>query len=320
MKRIVLCFLFCTLAAPASAQYPAKPLRFVMPYPPGGSSEILARPIAIELTKNLGQPVIIDYKPGAGASIGTIYVSKAVPDGYVILSVTSAFTVYPAFYAEDKLPYDPVKDFAPISLITKRGAMLAVHPSLPVRTFPEYIDYARTNPGKINFGTTGAGGILHIIGAWLHSATNTKVTFIHYKGAAPMYTDFVAGRVTAAPAIFFLGMPYVRTGKLIPIANMSLQPSKYLPDYKTINESGIPGFEYASWSAFLGPSRTPEAIVKRWSAEFAKIAKSPDVIKRMDTDGADMVGSTPEEFGQVIISETTRYRRIVQDNNIKLEE
>src|SRR5262249_34316292 len=145
------------------------------------------------LTEGLGQPVLIDYKPGAGASLGTIYVAKAVPDGHTILAVTPGYTVYPAFFALDKLPYDPVKDLAPVSLTNRRGAFLVVSAQSGFKTFPEYLAYAKANPEKLNYGTSGSGGILHIVGAWLHSATNTKVTFIHYKGAGPMYTDMIGG-------------------------------------------------------------------------------------------------------------------------------
>ena len=195
-----------------------------------------------------------------------------------------------------------------------------MHPSLPVRSFAEYLAYARANPDKINFGTSGGGGLLHMAGAWLHSATNSKVTFIHYKGAGPMYTDLLAGRVVAGPATMFVGLPYVKSGKLLPIANLSAERSKYLPDQKTLIENGVAGYDYTSWSGYLAPARTPEAIVNRWSAEFAKIARSPDLMKRMDNEGAELVGSTPEQFRQVIVNETMRWRKVVQDNNIKLEE
>ena len=303
-----------------SGAYPTKPLTIVLPFTSGASSDIETRLYMPRLIEGLGQSIIIDYKPGGGSSIGTIYVAKSAPDGYTILYVTAGFTVYPAFFPLDKLPYDPIKDLAPVSLITKRGAMLLVHPSLGVKTFPEYLAYAKANPDKINFGTSGGGGILHIVGAWLHSATNTKATFIHYKGAGPMYIDLIAGRLTAAPAVMFVGLPYVKSGKLIPIANMGAERSRYLPEVKTLAEYGVTGYDYVSWSGYLAPARTPEAILNRLSAEFAKVAKAPEVIKRMDADGAEMVGSTSEQFRQSLLVETARWRRVVQENNIKLEE
>ncbi len=316
---VALCFNL-SWAQNLAGAYPTRPITIVLPYATGASSDIETRLYIPRLIEGLGQPVIVDYKPGAGASTGTIYVSKAASDGYTILYVTAALTVYPAFFSADKIPYDPVRDFAPVSLITRRSTLLLVHPSLGVRTFPEYIAYAKSNPGKINFGTSGGGGILHIVGAWLHSVTNTHVTFIHYKGAGPMYTDFVAGRVEAAPGLPFVVSPYIKAGKMIPIATMSADRSKSLPDLKTLVESGLPGYDYTSWSGYLAPARTPETIVNRLSAEFTKVAKSPEVVKRMEADGADMVGSTPEQFRQLLVTETSRWRKVVQDNRIKMED
>ena len=330
IRRVVIGFVAATailflMSSPGLAQsstsgFPNKPVTIVLPFTTGASADIETRLYQPRLMEGLGQPVIVDYKPGAGSSIGTIYVAKAAPDGYTILYGSTGFTVYQAFFAENKLPYDTVKDFAPLSMITKRSTMLLVHPSLPVRTFPDYIAYAKSNPEKINFGTSGGGGLLHMAGAWLHSATNTRVTFIHYKGAGPMYTDLLAGRVVAGPATMFVGLPYVKSGKLIPIANMSAERSKYRPDQRTLIENGVAGYDYTSWSGYLAPARTPEGIVNRWSSEFAKIARSPDLMKRMDNEGAELVGSTPEQFRQVIVNESMRWRKVVQDNNIKLEE
>ena len=303
-----------------AATFPNKPVTIVLPYTTGASTDIETRLYMPRLMENLGQPVLIDYRPGAGSSLGTIYVSKAAPDGYTILSVTPGFSVYPAFFPLDKLPYDPIKDFAPISLVNKRTAIMLVHPSLGVKTFPEYLAYAKANPDKINFGTSGGGGIFHIVGAWLHSATNTRVTFIHYKGAGPMYVDFLAGRVNAAPGIPFVVAPYIKSGKLLPIAAMTAERSKYMPDLRTLVEYGVTDYNYVSWSGLLAPARTPEAIVNRWSAAFAFVARAPEVIKKMEVDSAEMVGTTPEQFRQSLAVEVARWRRVVQENNIRLED
>jgi len=300
--------------------YPSKPVTIILPIAPGAAQDIETRLYLPRLSEGLGQPAIIDYKPGAGASIGAIYVSKALPDGYTILAVTPGFTVYQAFFPLDKLPYDPNRDFAPVSLTNKRGALLVVSPVMGVKTFPEYLAYVKANPEKVNFGTSGSGGIFHIVGAWLHSATNTRVTFIHYKGAGPMYTDFLAGRVTVGPGLPFVVAPHIKTGKMIPIATMSGERSKFMPELKTLAEFGVTGYDYVSWSGILAPARTPEAIVNRLSEEFAKVARAPEVVKKMESDGAEMVGSTPEQFRQVIAVESARWRKVVQENGIKLEE
>ena len=194
------------------------------------------------------------------------------------------------------------------------------HPGLGVKNFAEYIAYAKAHPEGINFGTSGGGGILHIVGAWLHSATNTKVTFVHYKGSAPAYVDLLAGRLQASPTIMFIGIPLVKSGKVVAIANMGGERSKYMPDLRTIAEQGYPDFDYTSWSGYLAPARTPAAIVERLSAEFARAVKVPELVKRMDAEGAEMVGNTPVQFSRTVAIETVRWRKVVQENGIKLEE
>lgn len=303
--------------AQSGAGYPVKPVTIVLPFAAGGPNDVENRLYSPLLQSALGQTVLIDYKPGAGASIGTLHVARAAPDGYTLLAVSTSFTVVPAFQASG--PYDPVKDFAHVSLIARRGAMLMVHPSLGVKNFAEYVAYAKGNPGAINFGTSGQGSIFHIVGAWMHSGTGTRATFIHYKGAAPMYTDLVAGRIHAAAALFFTGMPFVKAGKALAIANLGQERSKYLPDQRTIAEQGIAGFDYSSWSGYLFPAATPAAIVNRMSAALATVARSPDLVRKMEAEGAEMVGSSPEEFRRLVASEASRWRRVVQENGITSE-
>ncbi len=306
--------------AQTATNFPTKPVTIVLPFTTGASTDIETRLYQQRLMEDLKHPVLIDYKPGAGSSLGTIYVAKAQPDGYTILAITPGFAVYPAFFPLDKLPYDPIKDFAPISLINKRSAMLLVRPDLGVKNFKEYVAYTKANPGKLNFGTSGGGGIFHIAGAWLHSMTKTDVTFVHFKGAGPMYTDFIAGRIDAAPGLPFVVSGYVKAGKLLPIANMTAARSKFMPDLVPISEQGYPDYDYNSWSAYMAPAKTPPAIVNRWSAAFAFVAKAPEVVARMAADSAEMVGSTPEQLRQQLATEVARYRKIVTENNMKLEE
>lgn len=309
------------LHTPTWAQaFPNKPITVVIPSTPGSSQDVQTRLYSPKLTELLGQPILVDYKAGAGGAIGTTYVAKSTPDGHTLVSVSTSFGVLPAFSPLDKVPYDPVRDFAPVSLMIRNSSMLLVSPSAPFSTFPEYLAYAKANPGKINFGTTGSGGIYHIVGAWLHSLSKTEVTFVHYKGSGPMNTDMMAGRVHAAPAITFIGIPLVKSGKLKAIANLGIDRAGAFPDLKTVAEQGVPGFEYPSWSGYLAPAKTPPAIVNRLSAEFAKVAKAPEIIQKMEADGAEMVGSTPEQFRQSLVADAARWRRIVQENGIKMEE
>jgi len=321
LTRATLIALASLLHTPTWAQaFPNKPITVVIPSTPGSSQDVQTRLYSPKLTEYLGQPIVIDYKPGAGGAIGTTYVAKSAPDGHTLVSVSTSFGVLPAFSPLDKVPYDPVKDFAPVSLMIRNSSMLLVSPSAPFSTFPEYLAYARANPGKINFGTTGSGGIFHIVGAWLHSLSKTEVTFVHYKGSGPMYTDMMAGRVHAAPAITFIGIPLVKSGKLKAIANLGIDRAGAFPDLKTVAEQGVPGFEYPSWSGYLAPARTPPAIVNRLSAEFAKVAKVPELMKKFESEYTVLVGSTPEEFAKTIATEYVRWRKVVEDNNIKMEE
>lgn len=308
----------CSVAALAQGadSYPSRPVTVIIPYAPGASAETETRLYTVKMAQNLGRPFIHDFKPGAGASIGTAYVAKSAPDGYILGAVAGGFNFAPAFYVENP-PYDPVKDFAPIALMSKRPTMFLVGPSLPVNTMQEYIAYARANPGKINFATTGQGASYHIVGAWLHGQTNTQVTFIHYKGGGPLWVDMLAGRVNAAPVTFLMGLQFVKSGKLRPIANMGLERSPFLPDLRTMEEQGFPGFDYPSWAGYVAPAATPAAIVAKLNAEFVKAGRSPDVIQRIEEQGGVMVASTPDYFRKVIVTESARWKKVVQDNNIK---
>ena len=303
----------------AAANYPSKPVTVVLPTAPGSTSETETRMYTLKLTQSLGQPFVHDYKPGAGQALGTAYVAKSAPDGYTICAISGGFNFVPAFYATNP-PYDPVKDFAPISLMSKRSTMFVVHPSLPVNTMEEYIAYARAHPNAINYATTGQGANYHLIGAWLHGQTNTKVTFIHYKGGGPLWVDMVAGRVNAAPSTFLMGLQFIKAGKLRPIANMGLERSPLLPDLRTMEEQGFPGFEYPSWAGFVAPARTPPAVIAKLNAELVKAGRSPEVMQKITEQGGTMVTSSPESFAKTIAIESARWRKVVQDNNLKMEE
>lgn len=321
LKTLFAASLLMLSAAAVQAQgFPVRPITVVIPSTPGSSQDVQTRLYSSRLQEDLGQPILIDLKPGAGGAIGTTFVARAAPDGHTLVCVSTSFGVLPAFSPVDKLPYDPVKDFAAVSLMIRNSSMLLVSPALPVNNFPEYLAYARANPGKINFGTTGGGGIYHIVGAWLHSLMKAPATFVHYKGSGPMYTDMIAGRVHAAPAITFIGIPLVKSGKLKAIANLGTDRAGAFPDLKTVAEQGVPGFEYPSWSGYLAPARTPPAVVNRLSAAFAKVAKSPELIKKFESEYTVLVGSTPEEFSKTVASEYVRWRRIIEENNIRMED
>ena len=298
--------------------YPTRTVTIINPFP-GGATEIGGRVYAQKLTESLGKPFVIDYKPGAGSAIATNYVAKAPADGYTLLITSAAFTIVPATHRD--LLYDPINDIAPVSLMLIKPAMLLVKPTLPIKNFEEYVAYANANPGKLNFGTTGVGGSYHMVGAWLHGATNTQATFLHYKGTTALFTDLLAGRIDVTPYSIFNGLGYVKSGKLRPIAVLGKERSGMVPGLRTVAEQGVPDFDYFSWEAIFTGGKVPKNIVATLSAEFGKIAKMPDVIQKFTgSDGSILVGSTSEVLAQHVATEINRWKRIVKDNNIDATE
>ncbi len=305
-------------AQSAADAYPSKPVLLVNPYAPGGPADTETRIYAAKLGAMLGQPFIIEYKPGAGTAIGSAYVAKAPADGYTLLVTTGSLTVLPALYKN--LAFDASKDFAPLSLMSQRTSVLLAHPSFPAKNFREYIAYAKANPGKINFGTAGAGSITHLAGAWMHGATDTSVTFIHYKGTGPVMPDLLAARVDLMAAGLLSALPFVKSGKLRALAVMGAQHSTLLPGVQTIDEQGIPGYNYVSWLGISAPAGTPPTLVNKLSEALARVAKSPDVAGPLEAEGGVMIGSTPAQFGRLMVTEIDRWRKVVRDAGIKLEQ
>jgi tripartite-type tricarboxylate transporter receptor subunit TctC len=327
LKRALSCLacLFCIAFMPGSAwaqartdNFPSRPVSIIVGVAPGGPSDADVRIWSQPLTEALGKPFVMDFKPGAGGIIASNFVAKAAPDGHTLLYISGGFTTTPAF--NDNLPFDPVKDFAPLSLLSKRGTLLVVTPSLPVRNFAEYLAYAKANPGALNWGTSGVGSTFHMTGAWLGGLTATRVTFIHYKGNAQNFIDLTAGRVQVSPMSLFAALPFIKAGKVRPIAQLSLQRSTFLPDLPTVAEQGVPGFDYFTWQGFILPTGTPAALIARLHAPLAAYAKNPEAVSRAAKDGSELIGSPPETLGQVIAEEIVRWKKVVKENNIKPEE
>jgi tripartite-type tricarboxylate transporter receptor subunit TctC len=309
----------CTSAwSQGAASYPSRPVSVVIPYAPGGPADLETRLYTGKLTTMMGQPFVIDYKPGAGTALGSGYVAKAAPDGYTLLVVTGSLTVFPALFKD--LNFDTVKDFAPVSLMSERTSVLLVTPDFVPKTFQEYIAFAKANPGKINFGTAGAGSITHLAGAWLHGATKTNATFVHYKGTGPIMPDLFSGRIEATAAGLLASLPAIKAGKVRALAVMGLHQSALLPGVRTIAESGIPGYNYSSWLGFSATGGTPTPIVNKLSETLAKVVKLPDVAGPLEAQGGRMIGSTPAQLQQLILDEIARWKKVVADSNIKLEQ
>jgi len=299
-----------------AADYPSRPVTIIVPTGPGASTDIETRLYAQKLTERTGKPFNVDFKPGAAQTLGPAFVARANPDGYTLVTVTGSFTATPALM---NLPYDPVKDLAPVSLMSNRTTVIVAHPGAPFTNVTEYIAYTRANPGAVNVATNGSGGSPHLNAAWFHILANTNVTFVHYKAAGAAMTDLIAGRVAATFSTALSVLPHIKSGKLRALGIASTERSALLPGVMTAAEQGLKDYNYASWFGIAAPGATPPAIIDKLNAELVSISKLPDVAAKLEADGGSMVGSTPQQFRQVLLAEMARYRKLVQDTGIKLE-
>ncbi len=299
------------LAGGALAQnYPAKPVRIVVPSSAGGGTDIVARILAPELSKRIGQQVIVDNRPGAGTMIGIEAVAKSPPDGYTLLMGLSTLAINSALY--NKVPYDPVKDFAPVTLATASASILVVHPSLPVKTLKDLIAFARARPGQLNYASAGVGTYPHMTYELFLSMAKLKMEHIPYKGTAPAMIDMIAGQVASMAATVLTGMPHIRSGRLRPLGITSLKRSDVAPDIPTVAEAGLPGFESVQWYGLLAPAGTPAPIVGRLHKEMAQILQQPAIRKRFAADAVETVGNTPEEFTRHIAAEIDKWEGVAR--------
>jgi len=306
----------CAALAQGIGDYPNKPVNWVVAASAGGGTDFETRLYALKLGEAMGKAFVVDYKPGAGSTIGAAYVAKAAPDGYTLLTMTPSHTISPLVYPN--LPYDLIRDFAPISLASKRPSLITVQPSFPAKDLKEYVAYAKANPTKINFGTSGAGSAGHLALEWMHKTSGVQVTYVHFKGGGPSLAAFLQGQLHAVISTAVGTLPQVRAGKARVLAVTTLERTSALPDVPSLHELGYSGFEYAQFIAVVSPARTPAPIRQRLSTELAKIVKLPDVASKLSNDGTIMIGSTPEFLGKYLADEAARWRRIVADTGIKL--
>jgi tripartite-type tricarboxylate transporter receptor subunit TctC len=308
------------LAMPAMARgqagWPSQIIRFVVPFTPGGSTDILARIIGQKLEAALRQNIIIENRPGAGGSVAAGAVARSDADGYTFLMGhigTLAFN--PSLYAN--LPYDPVKDFAPVALVASVPNILTVHPALPVRTFAEFVAYAKANPGKLNYGSGGVGSAAHVAGAYLGFAAGYDAVHVPYRGTGPMVNDLVAGTIqftlTGGPAV----LPLAAGGRLRTLAVSSLKRAPFAPDLPTIAESGVPNFDAVQWYGLVAPAKTPEVIIRRMNSEINALMDSAEVAKNLEADGAIAIRTSPEAFAAHIQSEIPVWRDVILRAGIK---
>jgi tripartite-type tricarboxylate transporter receptor subunit TctC len=310
----------CVFAhASAGAQaYPVKPIKIVVPFAPGGSSEIIARSVAQKLSEQLGQQVIVDNRPGGAGNIGMQEVARADADGYtLILGHVGTLAMNPAMFK--KLPYDPVRDFTPISLLAVVPNIFVVHKDVPARDFKEFLALSKARPDLLNYGTAGIGSAGHLAFEYLKMVTGASVTHVPYKGTGPMLQDLLAGRLQSTSAGTPPLLPHIKAGTLRPIAVGSPKRISSLPDVPTVQELGYPGFETTQWYGLLAPARTPEAVIRRLQEEIVKALHSREVQERYAADGTLAVGNTPAEFGEFIQREMTRWGEVVRAAGVKPE-
>jgi len=319
MRFALAAWLAFAAVAPAAAQpYPNRPLRFVVPFAPGGSTDTLARTLGQKLTDALQQQVVVDNRSGANGNIGMEIVARAAPDGYsIVLGYIANLGIGPSLYA--KLPFDPVRDYAPITQLASSPNILAVHPSLPVKSFRELITYAKTNPRKLNFASSGVGSIGHLTGELLNRSAGVDMVHVPYKGSGQAVIDLLGGQVQMMFSGMSSVMQHIRAGKLRALAVTGAQRSPAVPDVPTIAESGFPGFEATAWYGVLAPAGTPKAIVNRLHDEIVKALALADVKERLNNVGFEIVGGTPDAFAALISSEIAKWTKVVRAAKISAE-
>lgn len=308
----------CWITAAAAQQYPAKPVRFVVPFAPGGSTDTLARTLGVKLSDFVGQQVVVDNRPGANGNIGMEIVARAAPDGHtIVLGYIANLAIGPGLY--DKLPFDPVRDYAPITQLASSPNVLVAHPSVPARNFKELIALAKAKPGQINFASASVASVGHLTGELLNNLAGIRMVHVPYKGSGQAVTDLLGGHVQLMFSGFSSTLPHIKSGKLRPLVVTGARRSPALPDVPTIAESGFPGFEATAWYGVLAPAKTPKPIVTRLHAEIVKVLQLPDVKERLGNLGFEIVGSTPEQFAAYIKSEISKWEKVVKTSGAKPE-
>ena len=313
----VAAFALVTLGAQAQT-YPGKPIRLVCPFPPGGAVDIASRAVAQALTQQLGQPVTVDNRPGAGGNIGAEIAAKSPADGYTLLMATSnILAINPVLYS--KIPFDSLKDFAPVSIVVEVSNVLVLHPSVPANSVPEVIALAKQQPGRLTYASSGNGTSMHLAGELFKSMAGVDLVHIPYKGAAASTVDLLAGRVNMVFDSLPPALPNIKAGKVRALAVTGAKRSQFLPDLPTIAEAALPGYETAIWFGIVAPAGTPPEIVARLNAELVKAAASTEFRERLARHGFDVVSSTPEQMAESVRSEMAKWGKVVKALGMRVD-
>ena len=312
---LVLCTL--VLSAGAQEQYPSRPLRFILPFPPGGGTDILGRLIAERLSASLGQPVVTENRGGAGGNVGAEAAARSAPDGYTIVLCAPSLAISPSLYS--KLNYDPVKDFAPVSLVATVPNVMITHPSVPAQTLQEFIAHARTRPGTMNFGSGGNGTSNHLAGELFNIVTGAKLVHIPYKGVNLAMQDVLSGQIHLVVIGIPAAAPHIKAGRLRALAVVTPQRTAALPEVPTTDEAGLKDFEVTTWYGVLAPAGTPRPVIARLNSELVKIIHAPEVKERLAASGTEPRTSTPEEFAAYLKQEIAKWGDVVRKANLKAD-
>lgn len=299
-------------------EFPERTVRIVVPYPPGGFNDTLARVVGERLSKTWNQPVVVENRPGGNTTLGNNLVAKSPPDGYTILITPLPFSALPGLYGP-QLPYDALKDFSPLVLAGNTQNVLTVRNDLPVNNVGELLDYARKNPGKLNYGSTGSGSSNHLSMELLMRMTDTKMTHIPYKGSAPATMAILAGEIDVLFDNIPNSLPQLKAGKMKAIAVTGTQRSVLFPSVPTVAESGVPGYEVNVWFGMQLPGGTPNPLVERMNRDIVRVLKEPDIIKRFREQGVEVIASSPAAFSQLVQSEVVKWTQVIRHANIKVE-
>jgi len=322
MRRVIRGALFClsaalVIAVPVQAQYPNKSVRLILPFPPGGGTDTMARSMAPRLSETLGQQVVLDNRPGGGANIGPEIAAKSPADGYTMLMITTAHAVNATLYS--KLGYDLVRDFAPVSLIGSTPQIVVVHPSVPVKSIKELIALAKSRPGQLDFPSSGNGSAPHLAGELFNSMAGTKLNHIPYKGGGPAMIALVSGEGAVGFATAPSVIGHVKSGRVRALAVTSAQRAPLLPDVPTVSEAGVPGYEAGAWYGFLVPAGTPKEAIARLEADSIKVLKLADVKDKLAATGLTAIGTTAQEFGTFMRSEIEKWGKVVKAIGMRIE-
>lgn len=317
-KPILCGAMICIASLQASAQaFPTKPVRLVVPFPSGGATDALGRALAQKMSEAWGQPVVVDNRPGGGTNIGTEIVAHAPADGYTILFTLNSFAVNASLYP--KLPYDPIKDFQPVSLFAVAPNVIAANPSIPANTVQELIKLARAEPGKVTYGSAGTGSGSHLAGALFANLAGVNMTHVPYKGVSLAVTDLIGGQISLSFSVYSVVDPFIKSGRLKAIAVTSAKRSPLAPNLPTVAEGGLNGFDVISWFGVVVPAGTPKEVVQSIHSQIARAAKMPDIRDKFASQGIELVSNSPEEFADYIKKDWAVWDKIIKSSNIKAE-